>query len=85
MHLPAMHSQPRTLLALTILGATSLGMTQQQPPQDMHAMMNARFAKKTPRQLEMLPDATGFAEDGKPFALADTRGKITVLVAGCLT
>jgi hypothetical protein len=33
----------------------------------------------------MLPDAEGFHGDGSPFALKDTRGKLTVLVTGCLT
>ncbi|MFN3241642.1 MAG: hypothetical protein ACE37K_09040 [Planctomycetota bacterium] len=47
--------------------------------------MNRRFATTSPKAGEMLPDATGFTMRGEPFALRDTRGKLTVLVTGCLT
>ena len=47
--------------------------------------MNERFKGQSPNAGEMLPDASGFHADGTPFALKDTRGKLTVLVTGCLT
>lgn len=47
--------------------------------------MNKRFAGQSPAAGDMLPDASGFHADGSPFALKDTRGKLTVLVTGCLT
>jgi len=47
--------------------------------------MNARFEDQHPRVGEPLPDATGLTADGAPFSLAETRGKWTVLVTGCLT
>lgn len=47
--------------------------------------MNEGFKNRSPKAGEMLPDAEGFRADGKPFALKDTRGKLTVLVTGCLT
>lgn len=47
--------------------------------------MNQGFKNRSPKAGEMLPDAAGFHADGKPFALKDTRGKLTVLVTGCLT
>ncbi|MFT4513208.1 MAG: cytochrome oxidase Cu insertion factor (SCO1/SenC/PrrC family) [Planctomycetota bacterium] len=47
--------------------------------------MNKGFKNRSPKAGEMLPDAAGFHADGKPFALKDTRGKLTVLVTGCLT
>ncbi len=47
--------------------------------------MNQGFKSRSPKAGEMLPDAAGFRADGTPFALKDTRGKLTVLVTGCLT
>lgn len=47
--------------------------------------MDKRFARRSPTAGDMLPDAEGFRADGSPFALRDTRGKLTVLVTGCLT
>ena len=47
--------------------------------------MNEGFKNRSPKAGEMLPNAEGFHADGKPFALQDTRGKLTVLVTGCLT
>lgn len=47
--------------------------------------MDAAFAQRAPRVGDMLPDAVAFTAEGKPFALQDTRGKLTVLVTGCLT
>jgi len=47
--------------------------------------MNKMFAGRSPAAGDMLPDAEGFHADGSPFALQDTRGKLTVLVTGCLT
>ncbi|MFT6081036.1 MAG: hypothetical protein ACJAQZ_003104 [Planctomycetota bacterium] len=47
--------------------------------------MHQNFKNRSPKAGEMLPDAEGFHADGKPFALKDTRGKLTVLVTGCLT
>lgn len=51
----------------------------------MHARMNDAFLAKAPREGDPLPDARGFDEQGQPFALSDTRGRVTVIVAGCLT
>ena len=53
--------------------------------QSMVESMNRRFATTSPKAGEMLPDATGFTMRGEPFALRGTRGKLTVLVTGCLT
>ena len=47
--------------------------------------MNQQFEGQSPKAGEALPDAAGFHADGTPFALKDTRGKLTVLVTGCLT
>ena len=47
--------------------------------------MNEGFKKRQPKAGQMLPDAAGFHADGTPFELKDTRGKLTVLVTGCLT
>jgi len=51
----------------------------------MHARMNEAFLEKAPREGDRLPDAAGFDEQGRPFALSETRGRVTVIVAGCLT
>jgi len=69
---------PLLLLAL----ATASTVTAQQSFVDK---MNQGFERRSPVAGEMLPDATGFTADGEPFALKDTRGKLTVLVTGCLT
>ncbi|MCK5944088.1 MAG: hypothetical protein KAI24_19035 [Planctomycetes bacterium] len=53
--------------------------------QSMVDDMNRRFASRSPKVGEPLPDATGFTMTGAPFSLRDTRGKLTVLVTGCLT
>ena len=53
--------------------------------QSMVDGMNRRFASQSPKAGETLPDATGFTMAGEPFALKDTRGKLAVLVTGCLT
>ena len=47
--------------------------------------MNADYLSEPPLEGERLPDAAGYDADGRPFALSDTQGKLTVLVAGCLT
>lgn len=47
--------------------------------------MDAGFARRSPHAGEQLPDALGYTADGKPFSLRETRGKLTVLVTGCLT
>ena len=47
--------------------------------------MNEGFNERAPHTGDMLPDASAFTADGKPFALKETRGKLTVLVTGCLT
>ena len=51
----------------------------------MHARMNEAFLAKAPLVGDPLPDAEGFDEQGRPFALSETRGRVTVIVAGCLT
>lgn len=69
---------------LSILLAT-LALASAGTAQSYVERMNKRFAGQSPKAGEMLPDAAGFHADGKPFALKDTRGKLTVLVTGCLT
>lgn len=51
----------------------------------MHARMNEAFLGKAPLVGDPLPEADGFDEQGRPFALSETRGRVTVIVAGCLT
>lgn len=65
-----------TLLATVAVAAAQQSFTER---------MNARFLEKPPLVGEVLPDARGFTADGEPFALADDRGHVTVLVFGCLT
>ena len=69
---------PFLLVALAIPAS----ICAQQPFVDS---MNKRFASRSPAAGDMLSDAEGFHGDGSPFALKDTRGKLTVLVTGCLT
>ena len=84
---------------LRIVGAWSVGLAilpllvsscsapgRSSPSQvSMHARMNEAFLAKAPRVGEPLPDAEGFDAQGKPFTLAETRGRVTVIVAGCIT
>ena len=46
---------------------------------------NRMFAGRDPVVGQILPDATGFDEQGQPFELRQTRGQYTVIVSGCLT
>jgi len=68
-----------SILLLTLATATSVAA------QSFVERMNKRFEGQSPKAGEMLPDAAGFHADGSPFALKDTRGKLTVIVTGCLT
>ncbi len=65
-----------SILALVVAATAQQSFTER---------MNARFEKKPPLVGDTLPDASGFTADGKPFTLASDRGKLTVLVFGCLT
>lgn len=56
-----------------------------EPVVTMHARMDEAFLAKAPLVGDPLPDAQGFDEAGRPFALSDTQGRVTVIVAGCLT
>ena len=44
-----------------------------------------RFAARSPKVGELLPDVSAFDADGKPFKLSSLKGQYTVLVFGCLT
>lgn len=67
------------LAVLTLLVPASLAQ------QSYVERMDASFARRSPRAGEQLPDAAGYTADGKPFSLRETRGKLTVLVTGCIT
>ncbi|MEO0662389.1 MAG: hypothetical protein AAFZ87_12695 [Planctomycetota bacterium] len=71
-------------LSLLLSGCSASGGSPE-PVVTMHARMDQAFLAKAPREGERLPDAQGFDEEGRPFALSDTRGRVTVIVAGCLT
>ena len=66
---------------LAMLAATTFAPAQQ----SFTERMNARFLQKPPLVGESLPETSGFTADGKPFALAEDRGQLQVLVFGCLT
>lgn len=86
--LPHMRSGLAALGLATLLpvltGCGALGSSSK-PETTMHARMNESFLAKAPLVGDPLPDAQGFDENGQPFALSETRGRITVLVAGCMT
>lgn len=75
------------LLCFPLLGLPLLVATAATPAraQSFVQDMDKRFAQRTPKAGELLPNAIGFDAQGKPFALDQTRGKLTVLVTGCLT
>lgn len=76
-----MNNMSRLPLLLAVLTMAAPACAQQSDVE----RMNQGFKNRSPKAGEMLPDAEGFHADGKPFALKDTRGKLTVLVTGCLT
>lgn len=69
-------------LSLTLPLALTFTATAQQ---SMVEDMNRRFRERSPKVGEALPDAAGFTATGAPWSLRDTRGRLTVLVTGCLT
>lgn len=74
----------RTSALLSVL-ALGIAACSTPTPLGYRARMDADFLGEAPREGERLPDAQGFDAEGRPFALADTRGQVTVLVTGCLT
>lgn len=78
---PITHIIQLLLTILGVVGAAAFAPAQQ----SMTEQFDSRFAKQEPLVGETLPDASGFDAEGVPFALASTRGKITVIVSGCLT
>lgn len=44
-----------------------------------------RFAARSPKVGQLLPDVSAYDADGKPFKLSSLKGQYTVLVFGCLT
>ena len=76
------------LLSLVLFAAAQtlpLLSAAAQEARTMTDRMNARFADKAPRVGDALPDAEGFTAAGEPFALSALRGRLSVLVFGCLT
>ena len=69
---------------LLLHGCSALGGSPETEV-SMHARMTASFLAKAPLEGDPLPDAEGFDEQGRPFALKETRGRVTVIVAGCVT
>ncbi len=50
-----------------------------------HGSDNTEFMEQPPRIGELIPDVTGYDEQGNEFSLRDLKGQHTVLVCGCLT
>ena len=50
-----------------------------------HGGDNREFMAQPPRIGELIPDVTGYDEQGNEFSLRDLKGQHTVLVCGCLT
>ena len=73
-----------TLLASPLdLGAEEKGT--QQKKKEFETSRNANFLKKKPFLNKEAPDVEVYDEKGNPFRLAQSRGKHTVVVFGCLT
>ena len=75
----------RSIALATLILLPSCSAPGGSPPASMHARMDKAFLDKAPRVGESLPDGAGFDEQGNPFHLAETRGRVTVIVAGCVT
>ena len=80
--LVAVWSVGLAILPFLVSGCSAPGRSSKA---SMHDRMNETFLAKEPRVGDPLPDAEGFDAQGNPFALAETRGRVTVIVAGCIT
>ena len=80
-----MINMSRFWLLVLLTAGTHAPAQESQPRSSYVQSMNERFAQRSPRAGEPLPDASGYTADGQPFALNELRGKLTVLVTGCLT
>ena len=74
----------RTLL-LALLTTALVSPSAAQDGDGYVVRMNRRFAERSPKAGDPLPAVTAHTETGAPFELTSVRGKLTVLVTGCLT
>lgn len=53
--------------------------------QHTHGEDNVEFLERSPRIGDLIPDVSGYDEQGEPVSLSDLKGNYTVLISGCLT
>jgi cytochrome oxidase Cu insertion factor (SCO1/SenC/PrrC family) len=68
-----------------LFGLVSTGQSLAQSAHLHHGDDNVEFAEASPRIGELIPDVSGYDEQGKEFSLRDLKDRYTVLVCGCLT
>jgi cytochrome oxidase Cu insertion factor (SCO1/SenC/PrrC family) len=71
------------LICATLL-LSPLNLVSQQK-KEFESSRNEGFLKRNPLVNMVAPDVEVFDEQGNPFQLAQSRGKHTVVVFGCLT
>ncbi|MGB7343429.1 MAG: hypothetical protein WBD20_04410 [Pirellulaceae bacterium] len=75
------------LLATIMCGAGFLfaSISWAQTKQEFESSYNENFLKRSSLLNKKLPDLEVYDEQGNPFRLAQSRGKHSVVVFGCLT
>ena len=72
-----------TLLSLVVGTGFSCSLMAQQG--EWTEQYDQRFLNRDPKLNTEAPAVSAFDAEGKPFDLANTRGKHTVIVFGCMT
>lgn len=73
------------LASITMLFATSSIHSLHAQSGEFETSYNARFLQRNPLIGKLAPDVQVYDASGNPFRLAQSRGKHTVVVFGCLT
>lgn len=75
----------RHWMIISLLGLALIGEAYAQSRHTHHDDDNLTFQEASPRIGELLPDVSGYDEQGNEFSLGDLKGHFTVLICGCLT
>ena len=67
---------------LLLLSSTQVTLAQSR---EFETSYNERFLQRTPLIGKTAPDVEVYDSKGNPFRLAQSRGKHTVIIFGCLT